>query len=194
MPTLQQIFLLLLQYKYYLLLPIAIFEGPIITIIAAFLAAQGYLNVYLVFAVVVLGDVLGDMLYYAVGKYGGKKFINRFGRFFRVSEEKMAEFEKMFHTHRRKTLITGKMTHALGSIVLLAAGVAEIPFWEFVLYNFLPTLPKSLLLVIVGYFFGEAYAQIDKYITYGSYVIGGLIVVAAIVYLIYRKYYKKSKL
>jgi len=158
----------LTQYGYSILFPITIIEGPIITVIAGFLAAQGIFNIFAVYAVVVIGDVAGDAIYYGIGRWGGLKFINRWGRFIGLNAEKLTDLENHFASHSGKTLIFGKLSHAIGAPILVAAGIAKIPFLKFINFNFWATLPKSLLLVAIGYYFGQAYAQINKYINYGS--------------------------
>lgn len=179
----------LLIYKYAVLIPIAILEGPIITVLGGFFAAQGYLNAPAVFVIVVIGDIVGDGIYYALGRFGGRKLIDAYGHYINVTSVEVLRIEKHFARHARKTLIIAKLTHALGIVALLAAGLARMPFGEFIVFNFLPTLPKSILLMGIGYFFGHAYATIDWYIDYGSMVFGvlGLLFVLAYIVLVKRQ-------
>src|SRR5258708_12893626 len=58
---------LLVHYRYFVLFPISIVEGPIVTVLGGFLASMGQLSVLWVFVVVVLGDLVGDSLYYFLG-------------------------------------------------------------------------------------------------------------------------------
>ena len=50
--------------------PIAVLEGPIVTVIAAWLASRGLLDVWSVSVVVILADLFGDVLFYALGRWG----------------------------------------------------------------------------------------------------------------------------
>ena len=86
---LEQIILLLTTYKYLLLFPIVVFEGPIITVIAGFLSSLGYLNIFIAYGVVVVGDIAGDIMYYALGYYGRDRFVNRWGRFLGITSERV---------------------------------------------------------------------------------------------------------
>lgn len=181
------------QYGYSVLFPITIIEGPIITIIAGFMAAQGFLNIFIVYAVVVVGDVAGDAIYYAIGKWGGLKFVNRWGKFLGLTAEKLIDLENHFATHSGKTLIFGKLSHAIGAPILVAAGMAKIPFLKFINFNFWATLPKSLLLVAIGYYFGQAYAQINRYINYGSAGIFAVILVLIGIYAIMVRLSRKKE-
>lgn len=175
----------LLLYKYAILLPLAILEGPIVTVLGGFFAAQGYLNVVIVYMIVIIGDLAGDGICYAAGRFGGRKLIAKYGHYINVTSIQVERIEKHFARHTRKTLVLAKMTHALGIVVLIAAGIARVPFGEFMLFNFLPTLPKSLVLILAGYFFGHAYATIDQYISYGSWIVGGVGFVSLVLYMAY---------
>ena len=64
MPTPDAVIAILINYGYFLLFPIAVLEGPIISVIAGFLVLQGYFNILLVYAVMVVADLTGDFLYY----------------------------------------------------------------------------------------------------------------------------------
>jgi membrane protein DedA with SNARE-associated domain len=55
----------------------------------------------------------------------------------------------------------GKLTHSAGFAVLLAAGAAHVPIRRFLAYNLLGTLAKSLVLVLLGYWFGKLYASLQ---------------------------------
>lgn len=188
---LEQIILLLTTYKYLLLFPIVVFEGPIITVIAGFLSSLGYLNIFIAYGVVVVGDIAGDIMYYALGYYGRERFVNRWGRFFGITSERVERLEKYFEKHTGKTLILVKLSQGIGAVVLVAAGIAKVPFRKFVWYNFIPTLPKSLILILIGYYSGESYVKISSYLDYAA--IGTVIVtvIFIVIYFIMRKLSKK---
>lgn len=150
------LFSLLLQYKYLILFPIVVVEGPIATVVAGFMASMGLMNFYVAYAVIVAGDVAEDCLYFALGYWGREKLIRRWGKFLGITVERVERLENHFGKHTGKTLIIGKLSHIFGVVVLLAAGLAKIKFWDFFKFDFIATLPKSLILLIAGYYFGKA--------------------------------------
>lgn len=182
----------LLTYKYFLLFPISIVEGPIVTIIAGFLGSQGVLSLPLALWTVVLGDMVGDLIYYALGRYAGNAFLLKWGGRIGIHEAELLSLEDHFKTQGPKTLLIGKFTQAAGVVVLVAAGAARAPLGEFVAYNVAGTIPKSFVLLIVGYYFGEAYRQINDYFGYVS-AIGSFVVVVAIVGFFAYRMHKKRK-
>lgn len=91
----QQIIFLLNAHKYLFLFPVVV-EGPIITVIGGFLSSLGLLNKFIAYAVVVVGDIVGDIMYYALGYYGRQRFVKRWGRFLGITFERVERLEKHF--------------------------------------------------------------------------------------------------
>ncbi|MFH1182757.1 MAG: DedA family protein [Candidatus Moraniibacteriota bacterium] len=182
--SLQDVINWLIIYKYLVIFPITIVEGPAISIIAGFLSAHGILNLYLVYLVLVLGDLTGDTLYYLIGRWSRKSFLLKWGRFFGVTEEKLIKLEKHYEEHSGKTLIFGKISHAFGSAFLIAAGAAKMPLGRFLWFNLIATVPKSLIYLLIGYYFGEAYRRIVYYLDYAGIISVAVAVILVFIYFV----------
>lgn len=182
--TSAQVIELILQYKYFILFPITVAEGPIVTMIGGMLSspAFGYLNPFWVYIIVVVGDLVGDGFYYSLGRFGRHGFIHKWGVYLGLTDDRVQTVEDHFEKHVGKTLIIGKITHAVGGVILFAAGMGNVPFWKFIWYNFLGTLPKSLAFLLIGYFFGQAYSQINDSINYISAVVFIIVLTVAVFY------------
>ena len=181
---------LIILYGYVVILPAAIIEGPIITVLAAFLAAQGYFNIFVVYAIVVIGDVIGDFMYYCIGRFGASFANTKFAQKIGITHAHIEKLHNHFKTNSGKTLLFGKWTHSMGLFVLTGAGVAKMPIGKFLWYNFLGTLPKSLLFLLIGYYVGYAYQMIDSYIAKGAFIMAILITLGVIVYMIRNRTHK----
>lgn len=181
--SLLKIFEIILVYKYYFLFPAVIIEGPIITVIAGFLSVQGLMNFYLAFLVIVAGDLAGDAAYYALGRWGRKNFIEKYGKFIGISPAKIAGLENNFKSSGGKIIIFGKLAHGIGTVFLVAAGASRMPFIKFMFYNLIATAPKSVILLLIGYFFGHAWSKIGDYFDY--FALGALILAIGLLVLYY---------
>jgi membrane protein DedA with SNARE-associated domain len=181
----------LLAYRYAILFPLVVIEGPIVTILAGFLASLGQFNLLICYPLIVVADVLGDLFMYAQGRWGGKPAVLRWGHHFGIKPAIIGRLEEHFKKHPGKTLVFGKISHFLGGPVLVAAGMARMPLPEFLWFNFLGTLPKSLVLLLLGFYFGEAYAKFDKFFTFAGWAAGALIVICIIGYFVVSKISKK---
>lgn len=181
----------LLAYRYLVLFPLIIVEGPIVSITAGFLSSIDVFNIFIVYPVVVSADLIGDIFYYSIGRWGRKNFLLKYGKFFRLKEENFEKIETHFRKHTRKTIIIGKISHAFGAPILIGAGVAKVRIYEIFWSNFVVTLPKYLILLTVGYYFGKAYVSLDKYLDYLGIV---LVIIGAVVlscWYLYSKYKQK---
>jgi len=182
-----QIIALFIHYKYLILFPVVVVEGPIATIIAGFLTSMGYFNFLLAYVLVVIADIIGDVLYYFIGRYGREKFIKRWGHLLGLGWERVEKLEKHFKEHAGKTLVLGKLSHGVGGYVLVAAGIAKYPLKDFVKFNLIATWPKSLFLFLIGFYFGESYTKIAKYLDYTAFGTIAIALLLILVYLIMKK-------
>lgn len=153
-----------------LLAPIAILEGPIITVIAGYLAHLGAFNPVAAYVVIVLADLVGDTLFYLFGRSGVGWLSPRWRARLGLSDERLVGLTDHFRDRGGRTLIVGKLTHTLGALALIAAGVVHMRFLPFLWYNFIATLPKSLFFLGLGYGLGVAYKRVDAYIFWFSLV------------------------
>lgn len=188
--SLQQITNWLIVYKYIIYFPLTVFEGPIVTVIAAFLASAGVFSLAGVYAVSVAGDFVGDSLYYLIGKYGRAGFIDRWGKYIGLTSERVEQLHNRFKKHGWRILLFGKWSQVFGAPILTAAGVAGMPYWKFIGYNMLGTLLKSAIWIIIGFYFGEAYASINRYFNYATVI---ALSIAVLIGVVYYFYYRRRK-
>jgi membrane protein DedA with SNARE-associated domain len=155
---------LLTRYEYFLVFPLAVVEGPIVTVLAGFLAATSVFEFSSAYVTVVVADLVGDCAYYAAGRWGARRFIGRWGRYIHLRDERMGLLTAHFERHSTKTLALGKLAQGVGPVVLVTAGVIRMPLGRFILVSLVLTVPKSLLFILIGYYFGHAYTRINSYV------------------------------
>lgn len=147
-----------------LLFPLSILEGPIISVIAGWLVRLHLIPLGWTFAVLVLGDLVGDALHYLLGRSGLHRFPERWRRRLGIDDAAIAGLTTHFQDQGGRTLIIGKLTHGLGFAALIAAGAARMPFGRFLWYNLVATLPKTAGFLLLGYLLGHAEVTIGNWI------------------------------
>jgi membrane protein DedA with SNARE-associated domain len=177
----------LAQYKYLTLFPLTVIEGPIITVVAGFFSSLGYLNIFVAYLVVVAGDLTGDIIHYYIGRIGGMDFFSRHRKFLGVGQEELKKIEGQFSKRGAKLLFIGKMSHGIGGAFLIAAGIIKMPFGKFIFSNMLATLLKSLILLLIGFYFGHALNSINTYLERVALITTGVAILLVIIYLFYLK-------
>ncbi len=165
---------------YGVILLVAIVEGPILSVLLGILLRLGYFRFIPVYIALMMGDLIGDVIWYYIGYHYGRSALKKFKKFFSFSEQKIERVETLFHTHKYKILFISKITNGFGLAlaVLTTAGIMRVRFWKFIRVNILGQLVWSGMLLALGYFFGTAYTQIHS--LFGKMTIIGIALVMVI--------------
>jgi membrane protein DedA with SNARE-associated domain len=133
-----------------------------------------------------IGAVVGALVAYAIGFYGGRPIIERFGRYLGISAEDLDRTETFFQRHGGKAAFLGRMVPVIRSLVSFAAGVAKMPLAPFVLFTALGSLPWTLLLVFAGQQLGSNWETIGTVLKQFEYAVLGLLVAIAVAWIWFR--------
>jgi membrane protein DedA with SNARE-associated domain len=145
-----------------LILPLAVIEGPIVSIFTGFLSAQGYFPWYTAIALLVAGDLIGDLSYYWIG-YTGSTPLIRLARHAGLRRTLTPELRSGLTHNAAQMLFIGKWTHTIGCLVLIGSGMLRIPLPRFIIVNLLATIPKSAVLFCVGYFLSDSWPVLQRH-------------------------------
>jgi membrane protein DedA with SNARE-associated domain len=146
------------------ILPLSILEGPIVSMVAGYLARLGAFDLPPLFAILILGDLVGDVALYLIGRKGRLVVRRRWLRRLNISPAQLARLVRRFREQDVRLILFGKFTHYLGFATLIAAGVARMPFGRFLFACLMATIPKSAVLVAIGWTFGEAWSRQDDWL------------------------------
>lgn len=173
----------LIHYKYIIILPLAIAEGPILGIICGFLVKLSYLNFLWAYLILMAGDLIGDVVWYNIGRHGASRFVNRFGHYFKLDKAAMAIVEEKFKKHQNKTLLISKMTNGFGFalVTLVVAGMLKVDFKKYMIINVIGGFVWIGFLMVVGYFFGHLYTAIDHAFRL-AFLVGLAVIILAFLY------------
>ena len=169
---------------------------------AAYHAAGGNLNIWLVILFATLGADLGATINYVVAYYVGRPVIYRFansklGHLCLLNQEKVEKSEKYFDDHGMVATITGRLIPGIRHLISIPAGLAKMHFGYFLLYTTLGAGVWNIILAALGWYLHTIVPEEqlhDKILEYGDYIkyaILGAVVLAA-AYFIIKKYLKKK--
>ncbi|OBA82793.1 alkaline phosphatase [Mycobacterium sp. 1164966.3] len=144
--------------------------GQIILIAAGVYAASGHLNLAAVLILALLAAVIGDNFGYAIGYYGGRPLVRRFGRYVLLTENRVAATERFFHGRGNMVVLIGRFVDGLRQAIGIVAGLAEMQWRRFLTYNVVGAIAWVGLWVLVGYLaqthIPVIYAKFVQYQTY----------------------------
>ncbi len=169
---------------------------------AAYHAAGGNLNVWLVILFATLGADLGATINYVVAYFVGRPVIYKFansklGKLCLLNQQKVERSEKYFYDHGKVATITGRLIPGIRHLISLPAGLAKMPYYTFLLYTTIGAGVWNMILAALGWYLHSIVPESelnDKIMEYGDYIkwtIIGLVGIG-IVFLIVRNYLKKK--
>jgi membrane protein DedA with SNARE-associated domain len=152
--------------------------GQTILIAAGVYAGAGQLNLAAVLGLGWLAAVVGDNLGYAIGHYGGRKLVLRFGRYVRLTGDRLATAERFFARHGNIVVPVARFIDGLRQVNGIVAGLAQMEWRRFLAYNMLGATAWVGLWVLVGYLAGAHIETIYReFQRYAKYVFAALVVV-----------------
>jgi membrane protein DedA with SNARE-associated domain len=152
-------------------------------LIAAALLAQPssdhHFSIIAVIAVAALAAIIGDNVGYALGRYGGRALLERWGPIARYAQRTLPPAERFFARHGGKSVFFGRFIAVLRVTVAWLAGITHMPWWRFFLYNAAGGILWATSIGLLAYWAGKAAADaVSKYGLYAVVVIAALAVVA----------------
>jgi membrane protein DedA with SNARE-associated domain len=116
------------------------------------LATAGHAHVTLVGIGLVgaLGNLVGALISYAVGRAGGRPLLERWGRYVLIRTEHLARAEAFFQRRGALAVLVGRILPVIRTFISLPAGVAEMPVGRFSLYTLVGSLPWTFALAGAG--------------------------------------------
>ncbi len=175
-PVFATILTWVLASGYLIIFAAIIIGGPIFISAAAFAAALGYLNIYIIFSLAFFGEMAVDSALYLIGRVCRVPVVERFGHYFGLTGQRILKMEKMVCRHSWKTLLVIKYSPVMSLPGFLAAGAAKLPFKKFFYILSVLSLPKAIFFTSGGYYFGRAYDSFAKYFYYGQYLMVAVVI------------------
>ena len=142
--------------------------------------------------VATMGNLLGGLIAYYVGIWGGRPFIERYGRYFYINERELAWTERLFERHGEMTVFIGRMLPIVRTFISLPAGIARMNLLKMAAYTTIGAFLWCAFLIYVGQKLGENWDLLKPYFHRADVIIGGGLVLV-ILYVV-RKLLKRGQI
>lgn len=155
--------------------------SEIIMPFSGYLVSIGEMNLWGVAIAGAFGCVLGSLVAYWVGMYGGRPLIEKYGRYILLSRHDLDLADRWFAKYGEIIVFVSRLLPAIRTFIAFPAGVARMNLTKFVIYTFAGSLPWCLALAYVGQKLGEKWNKDDTLKTWFhrfDFVIGILGVLA----------------
>ena len=133
--------------------------SEIIMPFSGYLVSRGEMNLWGVGIAGAVGCVLGSLVAYWVGMYGGRPFIEKYGKYILLSRHDLDIADRWFAKYGEVIVFVSRLLPAIRTFIAFPAGVARMNLTRFVIYTFAGSLPWCLALAYVGQKLGEQWDQ-----------------------------------
>jgi membrane protein DedA with SNARE-associated domain len=143
---------------------------------AGFVVSEGEMSLFAIVTAGVAGNVVGSWISYWIGLYGGRPFVDKYGKYVLLRHHHLDLAERWFERWGAPTVFFSRMLPIVRTFISLPAGMARMPFWKFTLYTTLGCIPWVFMLGYVGVKLGDNWEKIRSYLHYADYLVLATIV------------------
>jgi membrane protein DedA with SNARE-associated domain len=130
-----------------------------------------------------IGNVIGSLVAYGVGAWGGIPILRRWGKYILISNHDLDRANATFAKHGDWITFVARFIPAIRTFISLPAGIARMPIWRFSVYAFIGSFIWSAALAYGGYVLGQNWEQIREVMRPFDYPIIGIVLVIIVIFI-----------
>ncbi len=161
--------------------------GETVLIAAGALVHRGVLDPGDVLFFGILGAVIGDQIGYWVGRFGGRPFVLRWGRYALITPERLGQAETFFDRHGGRAVFLARFVAGLRVFAALVAGTSRMAWERFAFYNVLGGTVWATAAVLLGYFLWASISLVEHWVGRASLLLVAGLVLAWLLRWAYRR-------
>ncbi|MDD9271691.1 DedA family protein [Paenibacillus sp. GCM10023248] len=159
---------------------------------AGYLVSKGEINFVGAIVCAVIGGTLAQIVLYWIGRYGGRPFLEKYGKYLLISKHHLDVAESWFNRYGMGMMFTARFIPIVRHAISLPGGMARMPLGKFTLYTALALVPYSIIYVYLGMKLKDNWEKIDEIA--GPYIKPLIIaaVILTVLYVGYQLYLKRK--
>ena len=147
---------------------------------------RGPWNFWIVVVVATVGNTIGSLIAYGIGAWGGRPFLERYGRYLLIRPHEIELAERFFDRYGAATAFFSRMLPIVRTFISFPAGVARMPLGKFIAYSTAGAVPWSILLVYAGEQLGVRWEDIRHSLQAFDLAIAAAIVLGIVLFVWWR--------
>lgn len=194
---------LIIQYSYLGMFLGMVLEAVIIIIpselilaTGGILASRGTFSFFGAFMIGLLGSVFCAIIIYLMGYYGGRPFVDKYGKYFFMKKEDIEKSNSWYNKYGLIGALIGRNFPIIRTLISLPIGIMKLNFFKFVIYTLIGSIPWTFVFVYVGYKLGDNWILISEYVSRLKTPIKILLILLVISYIwkkLTKKYFQTRK-
>jgi len=176
---------LLVEYRYWILIPLTFLEGPVVAFAAGTLASLGYFKIYELAVLFLVRDLVLDSAYYGAGYFGrGSRAVRKVLAWLKIDDANLDSIRDRLLKHPIQTIFIGKLSYGVASTIIVGFGVIRMRYVTFMAYGVWVTILQYGTLLALGFYYGVSLgARLTNVLDALQYLAAAVAVVAVVYYL-----------
>ncbi|MBC7101291.1 DedA family protein [Methanothermobacter tenebrarum] len=129
---------------------------------SGYVAWKGAMSILGVTFIGALGNLIGSWIAYLVGFYGGRPFLEKYGRYILITEKKLEMAEEWFAKYGHEAVLISRVLPVIRTFISLPAGIAKMDLKRFTIYTFIGSVPWCFALTYIGYNLGPNWSTVES--------------------------------
>ena len=175
-------------------LMLEVIPSEIVLSYGGYLVSQGRISFFGAVVFGTIGGVIAQLFVYWIGKYGGRPFLEKYGKYLLIQKKHIDVAEQWFDRYGTGVIFTARFIPVVRHAISITAGIARMPIGKFTVLTTLAVIPWSILFIWLGFTLGEQWETIDE--VAGEYIKPAMIIavvaLAAYVFVMWRRGKKKG--
>lgn len=137
-----------------LALTIEIIPGELILPLVGYWVYTGEMSFFWAVVAGVIGGTTGPLTLYILGFYAGRPFLEKYGKYFLISQKSLRKSDAFFEKHGAFVAFSGRFLPGVRSVISLPCGMGRMNILTFTMFTFVAMIPITILYIYLGYCFG----------------------------------------
>lgn len=130
-----------------------------------------------------IGCVLGSIVAYVAGRYGGRSLVLKYGRYVLIAPSDIRRADRWFEKYGQSTVFFSRLLPVIRTFISLPAGIAKMRFVPFVIWTFVGSFPWCYALSYIGFKLKENWKEIEPWFHKFDILIGAAIIACAYIWI-----------
>ncbi|WP_028399291.1 DedA family protein [Ectobacillus panaciterrae] len=165
-------------------LMVEVIPSEIVLAYAGYLVSRGEINFLGAILVGTIGGVIAQLFLYWIGKFGGRAFLKKYGKFFLIREKHISVAEAWFEKYGVGVIFTARFIPVVRHAISIPAGISKMSFRKFTVYTTLAILPWSAFFIFLGQKLASNWERVNEMAKPYVQPVMVVAILASIVYLI----------
>lgn len=144
-------------------LMVEVIPSEIVLSYGGFLISKGEIHFIGALISGVIGGTLAQLFLYWIGLYGGRPFLDRYGKYLLIHKKHLDASERWFENYGTGVIFSARFVPIVRHAISIPAGIAKMPLSQFTLYTVGAMIPWTVLFLLLGMELGDHWREIEQY-------------------------------